>query len=805
MFKNHFKIAFRSLKNHKFFSVLNILNITIGILVYLIAGNYMYHETSYDRFHDDYENIYRVGRTMRTQDYAVVGFESWNNTTAEDQKKQARAFTATAGVENYVQFFIENQPQFFNYDNKNFNVEEILSTNTAQDFTEMFTWKLLEGSFDEFNKIENSVILTKSTAEHLHGEANLNQLIGKNIRFNDEDLIVAAIIDDVPANSHFNFNAAIHTDQINYWGAHLYIKKTKAISASAVEDHISSTFFKINPGLAENETFKGHFIQPIADIHLKSNILYKLKEPGNSEYLFLIGGFAIIVLFITIFNYTNLTLALKFKKSKSIGVNQVLGASTRQMLTQFFIEGILQAVIAFPLVMIFWYALLPKFNEFMGVAMENLLLMNLWNIPLALVVIAFYGVLLSIIPAVITLQKSTKNLLNTSMTSKSFEKISLRKYLMISQIAILIGVSSILVFMFQQMQFINDKDLGFKKDGILFTNTDPVQLEVFQTELRKSPLIQHVGNGSSFAIENFNNVNYKLQGNDEVFSDSNTFYLDFEGIQAYELSTSLTEQQLNPTTRSRKNLINRSAAERFAKILNVNTDEMIGRTIITEPSYRNEDGTMGIPMVIDGIFEDINAFSLKNKVASYFIIISDQVRFGGSSIVAFDPKNTASVMQTIRSVNKQLGSTMPLEMNLLSENYAQLHQQEQRMSTLIYFLNLIAIILAAFGIVGTTILLMIGRKREIGIRKLLGASIVQILNISMKEYLIFIAIAAVLSIPVSYYVTQLWLENFAYRVSMNPLVFVRIVFSITTLVILMVVLSSYRTATDNPVAAIKTE
>ena len=805
MIKNHLKIALRSLKNHKFFSVLNILNITVGILVCLIAGNYIYHETSYDRFHDDYENIYRVGRTLRTQDYAVVGFESWNSTTAQDQKKQARAFTSTAGVENYVQFFIENQPQFFNYDNKNFTVEEILSTNTPRDFTEIFTWKLLGGSFEEFDKVENSVLLTQSTAERIHGEANLNQLIGKNIRFNDRNVVVAAIIEDVPANSHFNFNAAIHNDQINYWGAHLYLKKTEAISANTVEKNISNTFLKINPSLAENETFKGHFIQPITDIHLKSNILYELKEPGNSEYLFLIGGFAIIVLFITIFNYTNLTLALKFKKSKSISVNQVLGASTGQMLTQFFTEGILQAVIAFPLVVLLWYALLPEFNAFMGVAMENLLLLNLWSIPLALVVIVLYGIMLSIIPALMTLKKSTKNLLNTSISSKNFEKISLRKYLMISQIAILIGVSSISFFMFQQMQFINDKDLGFKKDGVLFVNSDPEQLEVFQTELRKIPMIQHVGNGSSFAIENFNNVNYKLQGNDEIFSDSNTFYLDFEGIQAYELNTSLTDQQLNPNTRSRKNLINRSAAERFAKILNVNTDEMIGKTIITEPSYRNEDGTMGIPMVIDGIFEDINAFSLKNQVASYFIIVSDQVRFGGGSIVSFDPRNTAQVIQEIRRVNEQLGSAIPLEMNLLSENYAQLHEQDKRMSTLIYFLNLVAIILAAFGIVGTTILLMIGRKREIGIRKLLGASVLQILNISIREYLVFIAIAAVLSIPISYYVTHLWLENFAYRVSMNPLVFVGIVFCITTLVILMVVLSSYRTATDNPVAAIKTE
>ena len=326
MFKNQIKIAWRSLKNNLFFSSLNILNITVGLLVCILAGSYVYHETSYDQFNTDSENIYRVGRTIRTQDYAIVGFPSWNNETAEAQQNQADGLKSTAGVENYVQFMIENPPQFVNYDNKDFSVEEVLTTNTAADFTEMFSWNLLQGSFETFAQQENSIILTKSLAERIHGEANLNQLIGKTTVIDDQNIQIAAIIDDVPVTSHFNFTAAVHRDRINYWGAHLYIKKENNVTVEVLEANLSESFFKVNPGLATNDTFKGHFIQPISDIHLKSDILYELKEPGNYDYLFLLGGFALIVLLITIFKYTNLTLALKVKAAKSIGVNQVLGA-----------------------------------------------------------------------------------------------------------------------------------------------------------------------------------------------------------------------------------------------------------------------------------------------------------------------------------------------------------------------------------------------------------------------------------------------------------------------------------------------
>jgi putative ABC transport system permease protein len=805
MIKNQIKIALRALRKNLFFSSLNVLNIAVGMIVCLLAGSYIYHELSYDRFHENHEDIYRIGRTVRTQDYAVVGFESWNSTTAVDQQKQTLTIKNTAGVKNYVQFFTETQPQYLDYDNKQFEIEQVLTTNTAADFTEMFTWELQEGSFETFSNNKNAIIITSSVAERIHGTENQNQLIGKTIEINEQQLLVAVIIADVPATSHFDFNAAVHSDRITYWGAHLYAQRQANVRAKALEANISEAFFKFNPGLKENETFKGHFIQPVTDIHLKSNILYELKEPGNTTYLWLIGGFALVVLFITIFNYTNLTLALKFKNSKSIGVNQVLGASNSQMLRQFVIEALVQAFIAFPIVLILWFLALPYFNQFMGVQVENYLLENFLVLFSGLIFIGIYGCLLSIIPAALTLNKSAKTLLNTSISSKSFEKISLRKYLMISQIAILIVVTSISVFMNNQMRFINAKDLGFKKDGILFTSTDPENLEVFQTELRKNPYVNHVGNGSSFAIQNFNNINYKLQGSDQRFSDSNTFYLDFEGIKAYELETSLTQTQLNPTSRSRKNLINRSAAERFAHILGIKTNEMIGQTIITEPDYQNEDGTMGIPFVVDGIFEDINAFSLKNEIASTFIIVSDGVRFDGQSIVSVNPENVTQVMADIRTLHDRLGSSIPLEIELLSENYALLHEQDARMSTLILLLNSIAIILAILGITGTTILLLIGRKREIGIRKLLGASIYQIMNISVREYMAFIAIAAVISIPIAYYIVNSWMEDFAYRVDMNPLIFAIILVVTTLSIALIVALSSYRTAVQNPVNSINTE
>ena len=806
MFKNSLRIALRSLKGNPLFTFLNMTSVVIGLLVIYIAIAYLKFENSYDEFHTNSEDLYRVVRTYRAQDYAVVGFGNWNSSVGDEQRKQISGIKSIDGIENATQFFVTNDAEYLRYGDLQIEQDKILSTNAPDGFVEMFTWDILSGSFDRFKRLKNTVILNATTANKLKGTNDYNSLIDKSITIADQTYTVAAIIKDVPKNSHFDFNIVTHIDRIDYWGSHMYVQLIPAANPDIVEKQYNAEMLKIDPALATNKTYKGNFFQKMTAIHLKSNILYELKTPGSANYMYLIGAFGILIILITLFNYANFTLALKTKQSKVIGVRKVLGASSRRIASQFLLEAVVLVLLSLPLLLAAIYMTIPFFNAFMEVELANNPFQEMGMLGIVLVVSVLIGLLASLAPAILLSSKNTLSLFREKLNEKRFERFSMRKYLIVSQFAILIGVTSVSYFMYKQIRFIEDKDLGFQKEGILYTFTSPDNLDVFQQELEAIPEIKKVGNGSSFGIETFNNVRYKLEGLETVYEDSNQFYLDYDAIEAYDLKTTLAPSIFeNVEEHTRRTLINRSAAERFAKLKGITANEMIGTQIITEPDYQNEDGSYGFPFVIDGIYEDINAFSLRESVAPYFITISDRVRMGGMSIVSYDTNVTESTIEKINAAYATMDNTFPLSIEFLDENFQQLHAKDTKTAILVFILNGIAIFLASIGIIGITLLLIVGKTKEIGIRKVLGASVTQILQLSVKEYVSFVIIGLIISTPLAWWVTQNWLNNFAYRVDIQPLTFLFVALAVLTLAATIVSIVSYRSAAANPVESLKTE
>lgn len=806
MVKNSLRIALRSLKGNPLFTFLNMTSVVIGLLVIYMAIGYLKFERSYDEFHANSENLYRVGRTYRAQDYAVVGFGNWNESMAEEQRKQINSIKSIPAIENATQFFVTNEAEYIRYGDLQIEQDKILSTNAPAGFVEMFSWDLLAGSFDTFKKVRNTIILNATTADKLSANTDYTSLIDQTITIADQTYTVAAIIKDVPKNSHVDFSIATHIDRIDYWGSHMYVQLLSAASPTMVEKQFNDEMLRIDPALATNTTYKGNFFQKLTDIHLKSNILYELKTPGNVSYMYLIGAFGLLIILITLFNYANFTLALKTKQSKVIGVRKVLGASSKRIASQFVIEAIALVVLSLPLLFMVIYLTVPFFNDFMEVALARNPFQDIAMVAILLLVSLVISVLASLAPAVLLSSKNTLSLFKEKLNEKRFERFSMRKYLIVSQFAILIGVTSVSYFMYQQIQFIENKDLGFQKEGILYTFSSPDDIDIFQQELEAIPEIKKVGNGSSFGIETFNNIRYKLEGLETVFEDSNQFYLDYDAVEAYNLQTTLLPSIFkNKEEHTRRTLINRSAAERFANLKGISVNDLIGSQIITEPDYQNEDGSYGFPFTIDGIYEDINAFSLRESVAPYFITLSDNVRMGGMSIVSYDTNSTESTIAKINAAYASMENTFPLSIEFLDENYQQLHDTDTKTATLVFILNGIAIFLASIGIIGITLLLIVGRTKEIGIRKVLGATVPQLLKLSVKEYVSFVMIGLVISTPLAWWVTQNWLNNFAYRVDLQPLVFVVVAIAVLTLATIIVSIVSYRSASANPVESLKTE
>jgi len=795
------KIALRGFLRNRFFTLFNLLSLVAGLFVAFVAIGYIGFENSYDKFHEDSENIYRLARKYRSQDYSVIQFE--NGAPASEQLNIIKGLKNIPGIEKAVQFITSDYLEFVEWNENRVQEKGFLTTNTPKEFTTLFTWKPLAGSLSDFSTGVNKVLLTQSSASKIFGDAidNSSEIIGQAITIGDDSFQISAIIEDVPLNSHFDFSVAISKPIIDYWGSRVYLGIDDNVSILDLQEKMNVAMASINPPLIKDPLYKGHFLQPLEDIHLKSNILYELKTPGNYSFIFLIGGFALFILIITLFNYANFTLAIKSKQGKSIGIKKAMGAKNGSIAIQFLVEGVLLALLSLPMLALLISVVVPFFNTLMRVKLSTNLLQEPQTFLLLLFLAVALGLLASIAPAIFLSTKNALLLFKENLKDNRFEHFSVRKYLIVSQFVLLITITSVSYFVLKQMNFIENKDLGFTKEGILYAYTSPEKQNIFQERLKQIPEINNVGNGSSLGIGTYNQTTYKLEGEDAIFDDANQLYLDYEALEAYGIKTSINSS----TSTNRATIINRTAAEKLAKAKNISVEELIGTTVITEPAYVSEEGQVGFPFIIAGVFEDINVFSLREKVASYFITLSPNVSMDGRSIIAFDADKSELVMNKVKSIHDGLNDEFPLETEFLSQNIANLYTQDKQTVNLIFWMNILAIILAAMGIVGITVFLVIARTKEIGIRKILGASEFHIIKSTVKEYIIFIASALLISWPIAWYGSNQWLSNFAYKIAIEQHVFV--VIGVLTFVgtAILVGLISLNAAKANPAKSLRTE
>ena len=798
------KTALRGYLRNRSFTFLNLLSLVIGLFVAYVAIAYISFEYSYDKFHENVSSVYRLGQTFRSQNYSIIGFEEWDGMPANGQIRQIEALKKITGIKNATQFIVLTRPEFIETNNKRIQQKNILITNTPKSFTEIFTWKLKLGSFQNFAEGNKKAIISASTAEKLFGKTYLDDtsIIQKIIKIGDENYELAGVVEDIPANSHFTFEIALNKPKIDYWGSRIYLQLEPNSNPQVVEKQLNTSISTINSTIAKNPLYQKHFLQSITDIHLKSNSLYDLKPVGNQNYIILIGFFALFIIIVTLFNYANLSLAIKSKQSKNIGIKKMMGASSFSIAFQFMIEGILLSFLAVVIVAELIFLLIPYFNNLMDVSINS----NPYQEPkilLILVVLAFIiGVLASITPAIYLSWKNAVSLLKENLRGNRFQTFSVRKYLIISQFVILICITSTSYFISKQIDFIKNKDLGFQKEGVIYAYSSEKNQAIFQQKLRQVSEIKNVGNGSTFGIMPFNKLTYKLDQNNQVFGDGQELYLDYEALKAYNLKTTLNKNQSTNTVGF---IINRTAAERLAKIKGIGVDKIIGTTIIREPEYVAQNGQIGFPATITGIYEDINLFSLHEKIESYFITISPNLRMDGRSIIACDPENTAKVVEKINAIYKDLNESIPLELTFLSENLDTLHKQDQQTANLLFYFNIIAVLLASLGIMGITIFLIVARTKEIGIRKVLGASEFSIVKSAVREYYFFIGLALTISTPIAIYITNKWLSNFAYRIDIQYAVFLVIGVSTFLFTATLVGAIAYKAALANPVKSLRTE
>ncbi|GAB3641512.1 ABC transporter permease [Spirosoma arcticum] len=801
--QNNLKLAWRGYVRDRAFTGLNGLSLTIGLFVAYTAISYIRFELSYDTFHRNAESVYRLIRTYRSQDYSVIGFANWDAATNRAQQQQLDALKNTTGVVDAAQFITSDAPTFVEANGRRIQAANLLTTNTPGAFCSVFTWTLKQGTFQNFADGTNKAMLTARIARSLFGD-DVENAVQKRLKIGLDYYTIAAIIDDVPLNSHVDFTVALSKPRLPYWGSRVYIQANKNVDSKLVTANVNAAIASFNPKLAADPLYKQHQLQPLTGIHLTPNILYDLKPPGNRLYMVLIGCFAVFICLITLFNYANLSLAIKSKQSKSIGMRKALGALTSSIAAQFVFEGVLLALLTLPLVAGLIAVGIPLFNEQMGVAIPTNVFTDSQTL-LTLVLLAVGLGAVSSLTAISLTWKPILSLFNDRLRSQTRQAFPVRNYLIVSQFVLLIGITAVSYFITKQIDFVANKDLGFRQEGILYAYSSPEKQTVFQQQLRQLPGIKSVGNGSSFGIEPFDQMTYKLPESDAVFDDARQLYLDPAALTAYGLKTTLGEVSPGRTGPNPFTLINRTAAQKLASQQGIPVESMIGKTIITEPEYVDQNGRAGIPFTVAGTFEDINVFSLHQEVEPYFITVSRNLRMDGRTIVQYDPATTANTLADIRRVYAGLNEPRPLEIEFLTQKVTSLYAQDRQTATLLVWFNLIAIVLAAIGIIGITIFLTIARTKEIGIRRVLGASSLSIIGSATKEYTYLIGIALLISWPIAVYAIDKWLNSFAYRIDIQQIAFAVIGLLAFGLTALIVAVIAYRAALANPVKSLRSE
>ena len=812
MLRNYFKIAVRSLVRQRRYALINGVGLTLGLGCVFLALLYLRNETRYDQFHENAADTYRLLRTYRSQVYTCLPFQSYWNTSADEQLRLPEGFEELSNVQAVTQFVLSysavaGQGAYFveTETNGTYTEDQILFTNRGSAFLRIFDWPFLIGDPASALDAPYRVVLCESTAQKYFGTdwQQRDDVLGTSLRIDTVDYQVSGVIRDVPPYSHLEFDLAASTPSIPSWGAYTYAHLKPGADPTPVNQQLNQRYLSLYPEQQEDPLEKGITLQSLTDIHLHSNYLYELKKPGDVRYLYIFGLIGFIILVITGTNYINLSVAMYAGRQKEIGMRKVMGARRRDVSGQFLFEAILLALISLPLALLLLELLLPFFNRLMELSLRNDFLREL---PLAAAAVGLtlgIGLLSGLYPSLRLSRRALPQLFKGKLGSTG-AGLSLRRTLVGFQLVLLIALGSATLLINKQLAFIEQKDLGYESEGIVsfgLSNVDDYRY--LRERLLAFPQIVSVGSGSLPGELMYNQVTYTLPDAEPVQDDGTSLYMDLGLVEALGI-THPALQKLNEGA-DEVLLINQTAAEALARISDQTPDELVGEVLITEPEYVSEEGEVGFSHVVSGIMDDFHYFTLKEAINPMFLWVRREPEWVYNVVVKARTDQFYETIGRIKEVYTQVRPDVPFRLQFMDERLATLYAQERQIGQLSTALSAIAILLAVLGLSGLVSFIAYQRRSEISIRKVFGASVRQILLLINREFALLVAGATLLAAPLAYFGITAWLANFAYRVSPGWLDFALVGFISLVLVAAVVSLQSFRTAQRNPAQTLREE
>ena len=804
MYKNFFKSFIRSIRRNRITFAVNLAGFTVGMAACILIFMFVYNELSYDRHHQKADRIYRLAVQAMIGDTRI-------NQTSSSARVQRELRERYPEIENSVKL-IDIGRSTVKYGETVYAEEEFIFSDST--FFEVFSTRILEGEFEKPLSRPNTLALSKSCAEKYFGKESA---IGKKIELNNQNLgttvfDVVAVFEDMPANSHFHFDqlATVFTypnlvDESG-WSTNIfvnYLLLQQGVNAGQLEakfedyvrENIGDSPEQYDTWVADGNYWK-FFLQPLTDIHLKSDLNGEWESNGNIKYVLIFAAIGLFVLIIACINFVNLSTARSTLRAREVGVRKVTG-STKAMLVRYFLgESFIVTIISLLLALILVSLILPYYSNWLDRDFSLNLFGNIVVLPALIIGVVLLSLVNGIYPAFVLSSFDPTRVLKGKMGNTT-KGIALRNILVVIQFAASIFLIIGTIVVNRELSLLQGDDLGFNKKNLMVISTSPEAypvLQAYKDGLAKRTGVVAVAASNTLPGLGFSNWGFGAEGIDNSFT-LNIMAGDYDFINAMQFDMAEGRFfQLDHPSDSAAALLNETAV----KVLGI--ENPIGLRINNFASARQY-------YTVVGVVKDFHYESLHSEVRPMALMLQGGAYQASVSFLTVKYKDgyETDILNYAENLWNDMVPGVPFVHSYFEEDYNRLYNNEQQTRQVFTLMAFLSILVACLGLFGLSAFISQQRAGEVAVRKVFGSSIQGVIALLLRKYTLWIIIAFILASPIAYYIMSRWLQNFAFKVSIGPLVFIIALIISLLMALITISANTLKTARTNPADTLRHE
>jgi putative ABC transport system permease protein len=789
MINNLIKTALRHIRKHLGYSLLNVLGLTIGTSSALFLIIYVADEVSYDRYNENADRIYRVSSKITETDDQFT----WNVAQIPMGPQVVQDYPE---VQSFVRFI--NMPRdLYKFEDKEYIEENFYYVDST--LFDIFTYKVISGDVKSATRDPKKIVLTKTVAARYFGNSDP---IGKTLTTGDNTFEVTGIIEDVPSNSHFRFDAVAARNnlpkQLGTWGnfgVFTYLLFPHDLDVKAFETKIQGMYDAHMKTIFEPLKIKIEYIlEPITRIHLYSTNPGEPEPTGSITYVIIFGIVALFLVLIAAMNYMNLATARSTSRAREVGLRKVVGSRRGPLVTQFLSESVILTLISLLISVILLIILLPKFNLLAGKSFNLSILHSPVVIVSAIGVVLIVGILGGSYPAFFLSQFSPVTVLKGEITQGTAGSL-FRKILVVIQFTVSVVMIVCTLVVFKQLKYLKNMDQGFDQENVITLQLNQGmgrKYPVLKQALKENNDIRYVTSTNTPIGEGSGKVIFSIETDQGMAQRGINFAVvdhDFIDALGIKIVSGRDFQQDMPSDTLTGVVVNETLAKRMGWSDAINKKVELG-----------DANTIRARVI--GVMQDYHQTGMYNEIESLLLVYREQ---NNIVYVKLSGNNTEQTLSFIENKWKEVFPDQPFTYTYLSERFNRQFEADEKRGQIFTMFTILAIIIACLGLFGLASYMVEQRTKEIGIRKVFGANENVIVRLISRDFIILITISIIIALPAAFYIMSNWLEDYVYRTKISLLLMAGA--ALLTVIITFITISykAYQAAVLNPASSLKTE